>query len=77
MLIINFPEPKIGKELIALAINLAASKENSNLIMTEELQGVIDRAKQNFKEDTLIFKFIKTIALFADDQQLQDLLKVL
>ncbi len=36
-LIIHFPEPTVGPELIALAINLSTEKMNANLLNEDEL----------------------------------------
>lgn len=43
-LITLFPEPQVGKELMAIGINLTASKKNAEKATEEELQKIIDRA---------------------------------
>lgn len=37
-LMLHFPEPLLGKELIALAINLSLNQRNADLVSEEELQ---------------------------------------
>ena len=36
-LILHFPEPVLGKELIALAINLSLNQRNADLVTEEEI----------------------------------------
>jgi hypothetical protein len=43
-LMVHFPERHIGKELIALAINLAASERNAEIVSAEEVKVITDRA---------------------------------
>lgn len=40
-LMLHFPEPLLGKELIALAVNLSLNQRNADLVTEEELQPVI------------------------------------
>jgi len=63
-LIIHFPEPLVGKELISLAINLAANKRNAEILSEDEIRIVCERALE--KTDILLFKFIKNIAINAE-----------
>ncbi|KAL4495141.1 hypothetical protein ABPG72_007248 [Tetrahymena utriculariae] len=65
-LITHFPEQLVGKELVALAINLAANQKNADLVSEEDLSVVIDRALKNV--DINLFKFIKNIAIYAQDE---------
>ena len=58
-LITNFPEKIIGKELIALAINLAMNKRIAENVSPEDLHGLADRALRN--EDSNLLKFCKNI----------------
>lgn len=60
-LVIHFPEPLVGKELIAIAVNLSANKKNAEKCTEEELQKIVDRALEN--EDICLFKFIKNIGI--------------
>jgi len=63
-LVIHFPDPIIGKELIALAINLTTNKTNAALIsQDEQLEALMQRA---FKyHDVLLFRVIRNIAQFG------------
>lgn len=63
-LVIHFPDPIIGKELIALAINLTTNKTNAALISQEDqLEALMQRA---FKyQDVLLFRVIRNIAQFG------------
>ena len=74
-LIIHFPEPVVGNELVSLAINLAANKRNADMINEDELHKIIDRAKQN--NDVLLWKFVKNIAINGSTQDIQECLAVL
>lgn len=73
-LIIHFPEPIVGNELVSLAINLAANKRNADMISEEEYHKIIDRAKQN--NDVLLWKFVKNIAINGSTPEIQDCLAV-
>jgi hypothetical protein len=63
-LIIHCPEPIVGKELIALAVNLSTNGRNAErFAQDEQLHELINRAiKFN---DTLLFKVCRNIAQFA------------
>ena len=63
-LVIHFPDATIGKELIALAINLTTNKTNASLISQEDqLEALMQRA---FKyNDVLLFRVIRNIAQFG------------
>jgi hypothetical protein len=63
-LVIHFPDPIIGKELIALAINLTTNKTNAALISKDDqLEALMQRA---FKyHDVLLFRVIRNIAQFG------------
>ncbi len=70
----HFPEPQIGKELMALAINLAANSRNAELLSDEEVKVVVDRA---FKHgDISLFKFIKNLAIHAESADIHESLGV-
>jgi len=74
-LIIHFPEPVVGNELVSLAINLAANKRNADMINEDEFHKIIDRARQN--NDVLLWKFVKNIAINGSTQDIQECLAVL
>jgi len=63
-LVIHFPDAIIGKELIALAINLTTNKTNAALIsQDDQLEALIERA---FKcNDVLLFRVVRNIAQFG------------
>ncbi len=73
-MIIHFPEPIVGNELVSVAINLAANKRNAEMITEEEFQKVLDRAIEN--KDILLLKFIKNIAINCNTPMIQDCLAV-
>lgn len=58
-LMMHFPERHIGKELISLAVNLGASRHNSELLTEDECKFIIDRAFKN--QDVTLFKFIRNV----------------
>jgi hypothetical protein len=49
----------LGKELVALAINLSLNDRNADLVGEEELAAIVQRAMQH--QDVLLFRFIKGI----------------
>lgn len=60
-LIIHCPEPIVGKELIALAINLTTNQRNADMLAEKgQLTEMINRARKY--GDTLLFKCIRNIA---------------
>jgi len=62
-LIIHCPEPIVGKELIALAINLTTNQRNADMLAGDgQLDHMIERARKC--GDTLLFKCIRNIAQF-------------
>jgi len=63
-LVIHFPDAIIGKELVALAINLTTNKTNAALIsQDDQLEALVQRA---FKcNDVLLFRVIRNIAQFG------------
>ncbi len=63
-LIIHCPEPIVGKELVAFAVNLATNGRNAErLAQDDQLDELIQRAiKYN---DTLLFKVLRNIVQFA------------
>ena len=73
-LIIHYPEQQIGKELIALAINLSVEPMNTSQINEDDLQKLIDRAIDN--EDVLVFKVIKNICQSNQQEYVVDCLTV-
>ena len=73
-LIIHFPEPIVGNELVSVAINLAANKRNAETIAEEEFQKVLDRAIEN--KDILLLKFIRNISINGNIPMIQDCLAV-
>lgn len=63
-LIIHFPQPKVGYELIALAINLSTNSKNAAILSEgDHYEVLIKRAIKN--EDFLLFKVIRNVAQFA------------
>ena len=62
-LIIHCPEPIVGKELIALAVNLTTNQRNADMLAQDgQLDELIERASKY--GDTLLFKCIRNIAQF-------------
>jgi len=60
-LIIHCPEPIVGKELVALAVNLATNSRNAERFAQEEqLVELIKRATKF--QDTILFKVCRNIA---------------
>ncbi|CAK60695.1 unnamed protein product (macronuclear) [Paramecium tetraurelia] len=68
-LMLHFPEPIIGKELIALATNLSTSSRNVDHITEQEFQQIVQRALTN--GDTLLFRFIKGIIENSTNPEIQ------
>ena len=64
----------MGKELIALATNLATNKRNADMLSEEEFHKVIDRAMKY--NDVLLFKFIKNMAMNCSAEHLKECLQV-
>lgn len=63
-LIIHFPQPKVGYELIALGINLSTNTKNAAILGEgDHYEVLINRAIKN--EDILLFKVIRNVAQFA------------
>jgi len=63
--IINFPQPKIGPELVALAINLSTNAKNAaNMAEGDNYEVLIKRALKN--KDILLLKVIRNITQFAN-----------
>ena len=63
-LIIHFPQPKVGYELVALAINLSTNSKNAAIIAEgDQYEILIKRALKN--EDTLLLKVVRNLAQFA------------
>jgi hypothetical protein len=63
--VIHFPQPKIGYELIALAINLSTNAKNAaNMAEGDNYEVLIKRALKN--EDILLLKVIRNLAQFAN-----------
>lgn len=62
-LIIHCPEPIVGKELIALAINLTTNQRNADMLSGNgQLDEMIARATKY--GDTLLFKCVRNVAQF-------------
>lgn len=62
-LIIHCPEPIVGKELIALAVNLTTNQRNADMLAGDgQLDELIARATKH--GDTLLFKCVRNIAQF-------------
>ncbi|CAD8131812.1 unnamed protein product [Paramecium pentaurelia] len=68
-LMLHFPEPIIGKELIALATNLSTSSRNVDHITEQEFQQIVQRALTN--GDTLLFRFIKGVIENSTNPEIQ------
>lgn len=90
-LIINFPEPIVGKELMAIAVNLTTNKKCADMFgqgklifkyITEllyiHIEHMLDSLfERAFKQgDILLFKMIRNISQFASDPEIHDNLKV-
>lgn len=73
-MIIHFPEPIVGNELVSVAINLAANKRNAETIAEEEFQKILDRAIEN--KDILLLKFVRNISINGNIPMIQDCLAV-
>jgi len=73
-LIIHFPEPMVGRELIALGINLAANTRCANIFGEgDQLDHLIQRA---FKSgDMLLFKMIRNMSQYTDSTEMKDSFK--
>ena len=62
-LIIHCPEQIIGKELVALAVNLTTNQRNADMLAGDgQLEELIGRASKT--GDALLFKCIRNIAQF-------------
>lgn len=62
-MIIHCPEPIVGKELIALAVNLTTNQRNADMLAGDgQLELLIERASKF--GDTLLFKCVRNIAQF-------------
>ena len=62
-LIIHCPEPIVGKELVALAVNLTTNPRNAEIMAQDDQhEQLIVRAFQY--RDTLLFKVCRNIAQF-------------
>lgn len=71
MMLTKFPERKIGKELMALAINLCTNPRNAEIISEgEQLKNLINRALEC--EDELILKMIRNISSSGKSTQIQE-----
>jgi len=67
-LIIHCPEPIVGKELIALAVNLTTNQRNADILAGDgQLAELIARATKF--GDTLLFKCIRNVAQFNPNSQ--------
>lgn len=63
-LIIHYPEPIVGKELISLAINLSTESKCAEILSSgDQLEQLIDRAFKNY--DILLFRVVRNIAQFG------------
>ena len=66
-LIIHFPQPKVGYELVALAINLSTNSKNAaTLADGDQYEVLIKRALKN--EDILLLKVTRNLAQFASSK---------
>ncbi|CAD8046643.1 unnamed protein product [Paramecium primaurelia] len=68
-LMLHFPEPVIGKELISLAVNLSTSSRNVDHIKEQEFQQIVQRAITN--SDTLLFRFVKGVIENSTNPEVQ------
>jgi hypothetical protein len=63
-LIVNYPQPKVGYELVAFAINLSTNAKNAAILSEgDRFEILIKRAINN--EDILLFKVIRNLSQFA------------
>lgn len=71
LMISQYPEAKVGKELIALAINLCTNPRNAEIISDgKQLDVLIKRALQN--QDDLIMKLIRNISKACKNTLVQE-----
>lgn len=70
MLIIKFPGAKVGKELVAFAINLCTNARNAEIFADgKQLEALIKRALQH--KDDLVLKLVRNIARSAKTEAVQ------
>lgn len=63
-LIVHFPQPKVGYELVALAINLSTNSKNAAMMSEDDhYEVLIKRSLKN--EDILLFKVVRNLSQFA------------
>mmetsp|Transcript_30666 Transcript_30666/g.30305 ORF Transcript_30666/g.30305 Transcript_30666/m.30305 type:complete len:609 (-) Transcript_30666:29-1855(-) len=74
MLMIQFPEAKVGRELMGLAINLCSNSRNAEVFADgNQLEALVKRALEY--HDDLIMKMIRNIARAAKTQHVQEVLE--
>ena len=74
LMITQYPEAKVGKELIALAINLCTNSRNAEIISDgKQLDVLIKRGLQN--QDDLIMKLIRNISKACKSSLIQETLQ--
>ena len=74
-MIVNFPEQKIGEELVALAINLATNTRNSEVLSEgDQLENLMNRAIKY--RDNLLMKVIRNIAYSSNFSTIHDTIAV-
>lgn len=82
-LIVHFPQPKIGYELVALAINLSTNAKNAEIMADgENYEVLLKRALKN--KDILLLKVVRNLAQFASskakktlEKYISDLIKII
>lgn len=70
ILLIQFPEQKVGTELVALAINLVQNPRNAEVLSSgDQLASLLKRALSY--QDELLMKLIRSIAAASKSEQVQ------
>lgn len=74
MLIIQFPEQRVGKELMGLGINLAANPRNAEIFADgNQLDNLVKRALEC--QDELVMKLVRTISWASKTPNVQETLE--
>jgi hypothetical protein len=70
ILLIQFPEQKVGTELVGLAINLAQNARNAEVLANgDQLSSLMKRALSY--QDDLLMKLVRTVASNSKSEQVQ------
>lgn len=75
LMIINFPEPIVREEIMALAINLAANQRNADIFSYDgQLERIIRRALKT--SDVLLMKLVRNISGASNSSFIQETLEL-